>query len=165
MRIKAPAGPNVVALVAVLAVALPILSCHSSNNGEEGTSSPNPPSQSTPSPSATPTFNERLDTIIEALPTREEPVDTIIEGLIERYFGAESSSSFRIGTKHYFTDSSGTSWIGFPVVLIYRKQEGVEVPTAVVKRVPGGEWELVSLGTGPPSKAVPDDVRKGLGIY
>ena len=129
-------------LALVLVTALAAASCDSSNNGGEGTSGPGVPTQLAPSPAAS--------------PTREEPIDTIIEKLV----GIHSPS--HIFDKHYYTDSSGTEWVGFGVEIIY--EGGYELPIGVVKRVPGGEWELASLGTGPASNAVPDDVKKGLGI-
>jgi len=73
------------------------------------------------------------------------------------------SNNLTIRDKHYYTDSSGTSWIGFGAEVTF--EEGSELALGVVKKASGGrKWELVSLGTGPAPDTIPDDVKNGLGI-
>jgi hypothetical protein len=73
-----------------------------------------------------------------------------------------SSENLTIRDKHYYTDSSGTSWIGFGAEVTF--EEGSDLAVGVVKRASGGSWELVALGTGPLPDTIPDEVKDGLGI-
>jgi hypothetical protein len=73
------------------------------------------------------------------------------------------SKNLTIKDKHYYTDSSGTSWIGFGAEVTF--EEGSDLALGVVKKASGEiKWEVVWLGTGPLPDTIPQEVKNGLGI-
>jgi hypothetical protein len=125
-------------LASILVTALAGGSCSASEKGGKGTPTPTNISTST---------------------TPEEDTSNIIRGLVLANSGLED---VRVDIKRYYTDSSGTEWIGF---VVYPIPEGAtDQGVGIVKRVQGGDWELAALGTGPVGQYLPDDVKKGLGI-
>jgi len=75
---------------------------------------------------------------------------------------APSIKDIRIDKKTYYTDSSGTTWVAFH---LYPLPEGVTDPAyGFMKKVPGGNWDGVTFGTGAGECVLPADVQTGLGF-
>jgi hypothetical protein len=151
-------------LALVLVAALAAGSCGSSKKQGQGQPSSSTPTQPAVSETASPT-SAPTRSIGSATPsaTVEEDIDTIIKD----YVLSKSSPSIkdvRIDKKHYYTDSSGTIWLGFNVSPI---PEGVTDPAyGIMKKVPGGSWEGVAgPGTSPVHCDLPADVQTGLGLH
>ncbi len=141
---------NRLLVVLLLLTALAAVSCASSNKHSKPT-----PTQSAASATAS--------------ATSDDPIDSIIRGLVLNEIGPTfkdlpmRSENLTIRDKHYYTDSSGTSWIAFGAEVTF--EDGSELAVGVVKQASGGtKWELVALGTGPLPETIPDDVKNGLGI-
>ena len=141
-------------LALVLATSLAEGSCGSSKKQGAGQSSSNTPTQSATSAAVSATPEEDIDEIITSLVLSR--IGPTFKGL------PVSSKNIHLGSKHYYTDSSGTSWIGVGVNVVF--EDGSESAIGILGKVLGGDWELLSLATGPVGQNLPDDVKKGLGI-
>jgi hypothetical protein len=129
-------------LALALMTALAAGSCESPKNQSEST-----PTQSAISATASATYEEEINRIIKDLVLSKD---------------APTIKDERVDKKSYYTDSSGTNWIGFVVSPI---PEGVTDPAyGIMKKIPGGNWELVNLGTGGVECGLPADVQSGLGF-
>lgn len=135
------------AFALVLATAVAQSSCESSPNSVPGTV--------TPGTSNLPTLSA------VASPTLSDDVDSDIRGLVLKNVGP-AIKDVTIDHERYFTDSAGTTWIAFVVHPI--PADSADLAIGVVRKVPGGEWEFVNLGTGPFGASVPADVKTALGL-
>jgi len=96
-------------------------------------------------------------------PAYEEEISKIIKDLVLNDIGPDTHiEDVQVGGKTYYTDSSGTEWIGFTVFPI--PEAATDPAFGVIKKPSGGNWELLFVGTGPVGDALPDDVKNGLGI-
>ncbi|MGD0114839.1 MAG: hypothetical protein ABSC13_02395 [Dehalococcoidia bacterium] len=130
-------------MLALLLAALAAASCSSSNNSPQST-----PTLSAPSATAT-----------------EADIDSVITQLISDYIHIDDMP---IDRTTQYTDASGTEWVRFDVhVPDDALREGVSAgawQVGLMKRAPGGNWELVDVGVGDIQCGVPSDVQAGLGF-
>ena len=140
-------------LMPVLMTALAAGSCESSKQEGPMTSDPT---------AATPSIMPAT-----ASATDEEDIDGVIRQLFWDY---ERVKDVTIEGKTNYVDSSGTEWIRFDAHMgdeICRAgpQPGpAGAVSGLMKKVPGGNWELINLGVGDVQCGVPADVQTGLGF-
>ena len=137
--------------IAVLLALIPITSACTSS-GDRGQAQPpsNTPTQLPPSPAAS--------------ATSEEPIDSIITEFV---LSTSVPGHVIVNRTTYYTDSSGTTWLRFGVLLVHDVEgEGVTDPGyGIMKKVPGGDWVGVSgPGTFGVECDLPPDVQTGLGF-
>ncbi|MGD0114838.1 MAG: hypothetical protein ABSC13_02390 [Dehalococcoidia bacterium] len=106
--------------------------------------------QSTPTPSAAPATADPY-----------EGVDSVIKGFA-LHNAAPTIKDVTITYRVDYTDSSGVNWVGATVCPV--PKDDVDCAFGIMKREPGGEWQLYSLGSGYASGTLPPDVRKGLNL-
>jgi len=115
------------------------------------------PSEPTPDAAAP------IQSTVPATPsqTPEEDIDKIITDLVmER--SAPNIHSVKIDSKSYFTDSSDGTWIKFTVSAV---PESIgDACAGIVRKVPGGEWQLINLQMDTMECDIPVDVQSGLGL-
>jgi len=111
----------------------------------------------TPSNASTPS------TKVSPVPTaQQEEIRKAIKDLALYAIGPDPTFDVEVGGNTYYTDSSGTEWVGFTVFPV---PVGEADPAfGVAKRASGEDWKLLGMATGPVGDVVPDDVKKGLGI-
>ncbi len=86
-------------------------------------------------------------------------MDGIITDLL---LNNKATQDVTIGEKRYYNDPSGTTWVEFVASPI--RKGTAEGGYGIIKKVPGGSWELVNYGTGAVECGLPEDVQVGLGF-
>jgi len=98
----------------------------------------------------------------DACSASEEELDNAIEDwLLSGPAVGTKGSDLRIARKAYYTDSSGTDWVDFCLLSVPNKANSAY---GIMRRVAGGKWQGVSVGSAAVECGLPEDVQVGLGF-
>jgi hypothetical protein len=109
----------------------------------------------------TPIVATPSDTVPTVPAANEDEIRNTIRGLVLAEVDPRIQD-VQVGGQTYYTDPSGTEWIGFTAFPI--PAEATDPAFGVMKKPSGEGWQLLFAGTGPIGDALPDDVKSGLGI-
>ena len=120
---------------------------------------------STSSPGRSETTSETAAPTQSAVPatpsqTPEEDIDKIITDFVMDR-SAPNIKGVKIDSKSYYTDSSAGAWIKFTVSAVPRV---VDPFSGIIRKVAGGEWQLINLEMGTMECDIPVEVQSGLGL-